>query len=263
MELGLGGRPALVAAASRGLGKASALALAREGARVAICGRDPGALEATRDEIAEATGSTVVAIPADLSTEGEARRFVAQGAEALGGCHILVTNSGGPRTGRFEELADQDFRAAADVLLFSTLAMAREALPHMRAAGFGRVVVIASLGVKQPIPNLILSNSLRAAVIGWARTLADEVGPDGITVNAVLPQRVMTDRVRSLLEEEAERAGSSLPEHERAAAEAIPVRRFGEPGELGDLVVFLCSERASYLTGTAIPLDGGLYRGLF
>jgi 3-oxoacyl-[acyl-carrier protein] reductase len=262
VDLGLEGRPALVAAASRGLGKASAMALASEGAPVAICARDRGALEAARDEIAEATGATVVAIPADVSAEGEARRFVREGAEALGGCQILVANAGGPPTGSFDELDDEQFRAATDLLLFSTLGMAREALPRMREAGFGRLVVIASLAVKQPVPKLILSNSVRAAVIGWARTLADEVARDGITVNAVLPGRVLTDRVRSLMEEDAAAAGRSLEEQQQVAADAIPAGRLGDPREVGDLVTFLCSERAAYLTGCSIQVDGGAYRGL-
>jgi 3-oxoacyl-[acyl-carrier protein] reductase len=262
MELGLKGRPALVAAASRGLGKACATALAAEGASVAICGRDAGALEAARDEIAEATGSTVVAIPADVSREEDVLRFVREGADALGGCQILVTNAGGPPAGRFEEMGDQEFRDALESLFFSTMRMAREAIPRMREAGYGRIVVISSTAVKQPIPNLILSNAVRTAVAGWAKTVSDEVARDGITVNAVLPGRVMTDRVRWLIERQAEASGRSVEEERRAQEEALPVGRFGEPSDVGDLVAYLASERASYLTGCSIQVDGGLYRGL-
>lgn len=262
MELGLKGRPALVAAASRGLGRACALSLASEGASVAICGRDPAALEAAREEIASSTGSTVVAIPADVSREEDAIRFVREGAEALGGCQILVANAGGPPMGAFEGLDDDAFRGALDGLLFSTLRMARAAIPEMRAAGYGRVVVISSIAVKQPIPNLILSNAARAAVAGWAKTLADEVARDGITVNSIMPGRVWTDRVRSLIEHAAEGSGRSI-EEERAVQEAlIPVGRFGKPEEVGDLVAYLASPRAAYVTGTSILVDGGLYRGL-
>jgi 3-oxoacyl-[acyl-carrier protein] reductase len=262
MELGLKGRPALVAAASRGLGKACAAALAAEGASIAICGRDPATLQATRDEIAEATGSTVVAIPADVSVEEDVLRFVREGTEVLGGCQILVTNAGGPPSGRFEELGDQEFREALELLFFSTMRMAREAIPRMREAGYGRIVVISSTAVKQPIPNLILSNAVRTAVAGWAKTVSDEVARDGITVNAVLPGRVLTDRARWLIERQAEASGRSVEEEQRVQEAALPVGRFGEPRDVGDLVAYLASERASYLTGCSIQVDGGLYRGL-
>jgi len=262
MNLGISGRAALVAAASKGLGKGCATALAAEGARVAICARDRGVLEATRDEIAEATGATVVAIEADVSREEDARRFVREGAEALGGCQILVANAGGPQTGRFEDLSDQDVRDALELNFLSTTRMAREALPLMREAGYGRIVVISSTAVKQPIPGLILSTAARAAAAGWARSLADEVARDGITVNTVFPGRFLTDRIRFLHRDRAQRAGRT-EEDERADDEAaIPVGRIGDPRELGDVVAFLCSQRASYITGTFLQVDGGMYRGL-
>lgn len=262
MDLGLEGRPALVAAASRGLGRACAVALAREGAAVAICGRDEGALKTTRDEIAEETGATVVAIPADVSQEDDAVRFVREGAEAVGGCQILVANAGGPRTGKFAELTDEDFRTALELNYFSTIRMAREALPLMREAGYGRLVVIGSLAIKQPVANLLLSNSIRAGMAGWAKTLADEVGPEGITVNVVLPGMLLSDRVRFLLQQRADEAGRSFDDQVNEESRSMPLRRLGDPRELGDVVAFLASERASYLTGCFIEIDGGLHRGL-
>ena len=260
MELGLKGRPALVSAASKGLGRACAEALAAEGARVAICARDRGELEAARDEIAAETGATVVAITADVAEEPE--RFVREGAEALGGCEILVANAGGPSPGRFDELGDDDFRRALDLLFFSTLRMTREALPSMRRAGYGRVVVVGSSAIKQPIPNLMLSNSVRAGVAGWAKTLSGELGPEGITVNLVLPGRYLTGRVRELHEDRAGREGRSPEEVAADDMRAIPLGRFGEPRELGDLAAFLASERASYITGAVVQADGGLIASL-
>lgn len=263
MDLGLKDRPALVAAASRGLGRACATALAEEGARVAICARDRGALEATRDEIAEGTGAEVVAVPADVGTEEGAVGFVREGAEALGGCHILVPNAGGPPTGTFDELGDDAFGRGFELTFLSTVRMTREALPHMREAGYGRIVIIGSSAAKQPIPGLMLSNSIRAGLMGWAKTLADEVGPDGITVNAVLPGRFATPRVEELHAERAAREGRTVEEVAADDVGAIPQGRIGEPRELGDVVAFLASERASYVTGTFLLVDGGLYGGLF
>jgi 3-oxoacyl-[acyl-carrier protein] reductase len=262
MDLGLQGRPALVAAASKGLGRACALALAREGAAVAISARDEGELKSTRDEIAEETGATVVAIPADVSQEEDAVRFIREGAEALGGCQILVANAGGPRTGKFVELNDEDFRAALELNYFSSIRMAREALPRMRDARYGRLIVIGSLAIKQPVANLLLSNSIRAGVAGWAKTLADEVGPEGITVNVVLPGMLLSDRVRFLIQQRADEAGRSFDDQVAQESSSMPLRRLGDPQELGDVVAFLASERASYLTGCFIQVDGGMYRGL-
>jgi 3-oxoacyl-[acyl-carrier protein] reductase len=262
VDLGLSERPALVAAASKGLGKASAFALAREGARVAICGRDVGTLETARDEIAEATGTEVVAIPADVGTESGAVGFVREGAEALGGCQILVANAGGPPSGEALGFADDDIQGALDLNFLSTVRMVREAVPLMRRDGYGRVVVISSSSVKQPVPGLVLSTSARAAAAGWARHLADEVAAEGITVNTVLPGRFETDRVAWLREQRAESEGVDVGEVARSDAQAIPLGRTGDPAELGALVAFLCSGQASYVTGTFISVDGGLYRGL-
>jgi len=261
VDLGLAGRRAIVAAASRGLGRACAESLAAEGARVAICARHPGRLDEAAREIRERTGSEVVAIQADVSRPDDAAGFVRDASAALGGCEILVTNFGGPPTGRFEDLDEEAFRAVVDAGLFSAMAMAREALPRMREAGYGRLVAISSIAVKQPIPGLVLSNTARAAQAGWLRTLVDEVAPDGITVNAVLPDHVLTDRIRWLVAGRTEDAASQ-EEALAAAAASVPLGRFGEPREVGDLVAYLCSARAAFITGCFIQVDGGRYRGL-
>jgi 3-oxoacyl-[acyl-carrier protein] reductase len=255
MDLGLSGKNALVAAASRGLGRACAEALAAEGARVAICARDAEALETTRTEIASSTGAEVVAIAKDVSTAEGAVGFVRDGAEALGGCEILVANAGGPPPGRFEDLSDDDFQAAFELNFQSTLRMTREALPHMRNAGYGRVIVIGSMSMVQPLPGLMLSNAIRAGVAGWAKTLADELAPDGITVNVVVPDRILTDRTRSL-------AGNT-EEGLAALAKDIPLGRLGDPSDVGNLAAYLASERANYLTGGFYRVDGGRYRAIF
>jgi 3-oxoacyl-[acyl-carrier protein] reductase len=254
VQLGLSGRRALVAAASRGLGRASAEALAAEGCRVAICSRDAGELNRTRDEIASATGAEVVAIPADVSAEMGATGFVRAAVEALGGCEILVANAGGPPPGRFDDLVDEDFRGAFELNFLSSVRMTREALPYMRRAGYGRVVVIGSSSMVQPIPGLMLSNAIRAGVAGWAKTLAGELAPEGITVNVVLPDRILTDRTRSL-------AGSE--EGMQAMAREIPVGRLGEPADVGRVVAFLAGEGAAYLTGGFYRVDGGRHPSMF
>jgi 3-oxoacyl-[acyl-carrier protein] reductase len=255
VNLGLEGRPALVAAASKGLGRACAEALAREGARVAICARDGGALAAARDEIAEATGGEVVAITADVSTAEGAIGFVREAAETLGGCQILVANAGGPPPGRWDDLSEDDFVQAFELTFQSTLRMTREALPHMRSGGYGRVVVIGSMSMVHPLPGLMLSNAMRAGVAGWAKTLANELAPEGITVNCVLPDRILTDRTRTL-------AGGTEEGLAGLAAD-IPIGRIGDPEDVGNLVAYLASDPAAYLTGGFYRVDGGRYPALF
>lgn len=263
MDLGLKGRPALVAAASRGLGFASAMALAREGARVAICSRDRGRIEAARDEIAEATGAEVVALVADVSRPDDAARFVREGAAALGGCHVLVVNAGGPPPGRALDVSEEDFLRGVELTFLSAVRMSREALPRMREGGYGRIVAISSLVVKEPAEGLAVSNAVRGAVTGFLKTLAREVAAGGITVNAVLPGMIRTRRVEELAERKAAERGTTAEEELARDAAQIPMGRLGDPEALGDVVAFLASERASYLTGCMIQVDGGLYRGMF
>lgn len=246
MDLKIDGRRAAIAAASAGLGFASAKALADEGARVVICGRDPQRLAAAADQI-----DGVVAIEADVSTVDGARTFVERATESLGGLDILVPNAGGPAPGDFASTPLESYGPALELNLLSTVAMCTAAIPAMRAQGWGRVVAITSTAVRQPIPNLILSNTARAGATGFLKTLALEVAADGVTVNSVQPGLHSTDRLRQL-------TGDNLS----AAGERVPARKLGRPEDFGSTVAFLCSDMARFITGTALPVDGGTYLGL-
>lgn len=263
MDLGLEGRVAAVAAASAGLGKAVAAALAAEGARVALCSRVLDRASAAADEIAAATGADTLAIQADVALPEDAARFVAETAAWGGRLDVLVTNAGGPPPGTFDELSDEQWQRAFELNLLSAVRLVRAAAPHMRANGWGRVVMIVSTSVKAPIPGLLLSNSVRAGVVGLAKTLATELAPENILVNCILPGRLDTDRVRSLDADRARRTGRSVEETRAQQEAGIPLARYGEPRELADLAAFLASERASYITGTAIQVDGGALPSLF
>ena len=262
MDLGLKGRAAAVAAASRGLGRAVARALALEGAAVALCGRDEARIREAADAIAAETGARTLAVVADVGRAEDCSRFVETAAHAFGRLDALVTNTGGPSPGAFEKVREDDWRAAIDVTLMNVVRLVRAAVPHMKRGGWGRIVNITSLSAKQPIDGLVLSNALRPAIVGLAKTLAGELGPDGILVNNVCPGYTRTDRLEELLHVRAEATGSSPDRILAQLAEGVPLRRVGEPEELAALVAFLCSERASFITGTTIPIDGGACRGL-
>jgi 3-oxoacyl-[acyl-carrier protein] reductase len=247
MDLGLNGRRVAVAAASAGLGLATARALAGEGARVAICGRD-------KDRIERAAGSVpggAVALVADVSAPEGAAGFVRQASESLGGLDILVTNAGGPPAGSFATTDLGAYQAALNLNLMSVVAMCHAAVPGMRAQRWGRVVAITSISVRQPIPTLILSNTARAGATAFLKTLATEVAPDGVTVNSVQPGYHATDRLRAL-------RGDAVSE----LAEEVPARVLGDPADFGAVVTFLCSDLARFITGAAIPVDGGAAKGL-
>jgi 3-oxoacyl-[acyl-carrier protein] reductase len=264
MNYRLGGRVALVNAASRGLGRGIAEALAAEGADVVITSRDERSVRRTAREVSQAHGAKVVPVVADVASAAAAGDAVDAAIENFGALDILITNSGGPPGGGFADFDDTAWQEAFELLLLSVVRMVRAALPYLRSSGHGRIVNVASSSVREPIPGLILSNALRAGVVGLAKTLADELAPDQITVNTVLPGRILTDRLRGPFIEPARNAGISVDDLARAeVAKEVPLGRVGEPSDLGNLVAFLCSDAAAYLTGLAVPVDGGRLRAVF
>jgi 3-oxoacyl-[acyl-carrier protein] reductase len=253
VDLGLKDRRGLITAASRGLGRACAAALVAEGARVFISSRDPAAIEATGKAI-KATGWAA----ADVSQEGEPEALVERARAALGGLDVLVVNAGGPPPGTFQTTPLESWETAFQLTLMSAVRLVNAALADLKQSGQGRIVFITSISVRQPIANLILSNSLRAGVTGLAKTLSREVAPDGVTVNCLAPDAILTDRIRNLVA-----AGGGDPEEQlkRRAAEA-PMKRFGDPAEFGAACAFLCSQQAGYITGQTLGVDGGSLLGV-
>jgi 3-oxoacyl-[acyl-carrier protein] reductase len=253
MDLGLQGTVAVVTGGSRGIGRSIALGLVAEGARVALCARNAAALEATARHLRERGGDVLVR-PADVGEEGAVEELVRAAVERWGRLDVLVNNAGGPALGTFETLGDGDWQAAFELTLMSVVRAVRAALPHLRASPAGRVVNILSTSVKQPLDGLLLSNSLRSGVAGLAKTLSRELGAYGITVNNVCPAHILTGRLRQVA---AQRAASGSPVDARTALADVPLKRFGAPSEVAELVVFLASGRAGYITGTTISVDGG------
>ena len=263
MDLGLANKVALVAAGSRGLGRAVAEELAAEGASLVLCARDGRVLAETAAAIAEKSGAHVLAVPADVTLIDDVKRVVDAGTERFGRIDILVTNAGGPPAGTFDQLTREQWEQATRLTLFSAIELARQVLPGMKKRRWGRILNITSIAVKQPVENLMLSNSLRAGLTGFARTLANEVATEGITVNNILPGYTRTERLDDLAEMMAEKQGISPDEFRSKWEEEIPMGRLGEPREFAALAAFLVSDRASYITGTSIPVDGGWIRSLF
>ncbi|MHB0858543.1 MAG: SDR family oxidoreductase [Anaerolineae bacterium] len=262
MDLYLKDKVALVAASSRGLGKAVAMELAREGAALALSARGADTLQTTAEEIRQATGSRVLAVPADVSTREGVATIAAAALEAFSRVDILVNNAGGPKPGRFTDVSDEDWLAAVNLNLMSAVRLIQHVLPGMRERRWGRIIQIASVSVKQPMPNLILSNAVRSAVVAMAKTLSGQVAAEGITVNNVCPGYHLTDRMRNLAQDTAKTEGRSPQDVIDAWEADIPARRLGRPEELAALVAFLASERAAYITGATIQVDGGAVRGL-
>lgn len=257
MDLGLRDAVAAVCAASRGLGYACAEALAAEGARVAICGRDAGRIGQAAERLRAATGAAVLPVVADVASADGHARFAEAVRAAYGGCDILVLNSGGPKPGTFDRLSVEDFQAASELLLLSAVRGAQAFLPLLAASGRGRIIAITSTSVREVLPNLMLSNSLRAAVTSWAKTLARELAPQGITVNCVAPGTIDTERIAELVRANAERQGCDEATVRQQLLARIPMGRFGAPAELAAAVAFLASRPASFITGATLVVDGG------
>lgn len=257
MDLGLDGKAAAVMAASQGLGRAAAEALAGDGARVAICARTRPTLEQAAEEIEAETGSEVIPIVADVSTPEGPAAFVEAAAEAFDGLDVLVTNKGGPPPGTFGEIDDRDWQAGFELVVLSYVRAVRAALPYLQQGEGGAVVAIESTSVKQPLDNLLLSTVLRPSVVAASKALAREHSGDGVRFNVVLPGSMATDRIEDLVHDIADREGITPDEARQQRFEGIPIGRFGEPGELGRAIAFLASPAAGYITGGVYPVDGG------
>lgn len=262
MDLGLSGRAAIVTGASRGLGRAVARSLAGEGCRVVVNARSEDRLREAAADIEEATGTRVVPVAGDVRDEATARRLVETATGELGRLDVLVTNAGGPPSGGFADMEPADYEEALELNLLSAVRLVHAAVPVMKEAGWGRIVAITSVSVKQPIPGLLLSNVARPGVVGFIKSIAAELAPHGILCNCVAPGYMATERVEELLRDRAEASGRSVEEIREEQAAAVPIGRIGDPAELGDVVAFLASERAAYLTGLTLQVDGGYVKGL-
>lgn len=262
MDLGLKGKSALVAGGSQGIGRAVAEALAREGANVGLTARGDEALNRAAREICERHGVGAMAVPSDLSRREGVSAVVAGVRKAFGGIDILITNAGGPPSGPFEGTDEESWFHTFDLTLMSVVRLCREVLPGMKERGWGRIVHLTSVSVKQPIPHLVLSNTLRAGVAGLSKTLSEEYGRFGITVNCVAPGYTATSRLGELAAATSKTRGVTESEVRAGWIASTPAGRLGEPAEVADLVAFLCSTRAGYVNGTVIAIDGGQTRGL-
>lgn len=263
MDYGLGGKVALVTAASHGLGRAVALSFAREGAKIAICSRDQGAIDAVAAEARDSYGIETLAQATDVRDPAAIEQLVQATAERFGGIDVLVTNAGGPPAGTFDKFDDADWQAAFELTLMSAVRLIRQTIPIMQQRGGGAIVAMTSSSIKQPIPNLLLSNVMRAGVAATIKTLADELADDNIRLNTLVPGRIETQRIVQLDQANAERLGISTDEVTDQQLAKIPMGRYGQPEEFANGAVFLASEAASYITGATLQVDGGAMRSLW
>jgi 3-oxoacyl-[acyl-carrier protein] reductase len=261
MDLKLKGKVVLVTGASRGLGFATARLLAEEGARVAINSRTSASLEKSAAQLRSETGAEILAVPGDVTQPDIPAAIIRQIVDHFGGFDILIANAGGPPPGSFESFSDEDWQKAIDLSFMSQVRLIRAALPHLRKSTAASVLTVTSYSVKQPIPNLVLSNSVRLATIGLTKTLALELGSEGIRFNSILPGWTDTERVQNLLQNRAQSKGTTVDEEIRKQSLESPLGRLGNPREFANAAVFLVSPAASYITGLMLPVDGGTLKG--
>ena len=262
MDLGIKGRVALIAASSQGIGRATGEAFAAEGCRVAMCARNADALQAVAGKIREQYKVDVIAEALDVTDARAVSHFVANVAAKFGSVDICVTNAGGPPAKGFLAATLEEWQRALEANFLSTVYFAREVIPHMQRKHWGRIITLTSITTKQPVTDLVLSNAVRAAVVGLVKSLANEFGKDGILVNNVAPGFTATDRLKELAKARASVSGKSAREIFDGWAADAPLHRLGDPGEVADTIVWLASERASYITGQTVLVDGGMYKGL-
>jgi 3-oxoacyl-[acyl-carrier protein] reductase len=262
MDLKLNGKVAMVGGASKGLGLAVARALAAEGARVSIASRDKEAVARAAAEIESDTGMQVLATAADLASAADIARWHQSTVDRLGGVDLLFTNAGGPPAGRVLDFGDEAWQAAFELLVLGVVRQVRLVVPSMQQRGSGAILMSTSSAVKEPIPNIALSNVLRASVAALAKTLALELAAAGIRVNQIIPGRIGTDRVGEIDAINAKKAGITADEQKRRSASTIPLGRYGDPDEFGKMAAFLLSDAATYVTGASVQVDGGLVKGL-
>jgi len=256
MDMGIRGKAALVTAASKGMGKATAMGLAAEGARVLMCARTESDLKLAADEVRAKTGAEVIAMVADVTKKEDVERLIKRAEEAFGGVDILVANAGGPPRGNLDEMSDEQWYGAFETTVLFVVRLVRGVLPSMKKKNWGRILTIQSVSVKQPVPGLLLSNAVRPGTAGMVKTLSEEIGKHNITINVVCPGKIMTDRLLGGVKQ----SGLSKEEYLARAGSDVALGRVGTPEEFANMMVFLASERASYVTGTAIQVDGGLIK---
>lgn len=262
MDLGLKDKVAFVCASSKGLGKACALELAKEGAHVVISGRDEKELQESKKQIQSLADSEVDYVVCDITKKEDIEKSIKYTVEKFGKVDILINNAGGPPSGNFEKFSDDDWYKAFDLNLLSYVRFIREVLPYMKEQKWGRIINLASSSIKQPIPGLLLSNTFRAGVVGLSKTLSIELADSNILVNTIAPGRILTDRVRTLDKIKSEKLGISVEEVETESKKTIPLGRYGDTEEFGKVVAFIASDVSSYVTGSSIIIDGGMVKSI-